>query len=72
MPGCGVGLVKALRGLVTCFVGVLRGGGFYLLPKDLEKTRVFSKSYARLPWSILGRFAGIGRVVLSVEGENGA
>ena len=47
----GAGSVKALGDSVTCFVGVLRGGGFCLLPKDLEKTRVFSKSYARLAWS---------------------
>ena len=44
----GVGSVKALRDSVTGFVGVLRGGGFCLLPKDSEKSRVFSKSYARL------------------------
>ena len=32
-----------------------RGGGFCLVPKDLEKTGVFSNSYARLAWSALVR-----------------
>ena len=49
VPWCGAaGSVKALRGSVTGFVGVSRGGGFCLLPKELEKTPVFSNSYAHL------------------------
>ena len=39
----GAGSVKALRDSVTGFVGVLRGGGFCLAPRNPENTLVFSR-----------------------------